>query len=71
MVPAVGHVVDRHDLMNALVDRLLADGGEAVDVTTAVEGAGGFGKTTLTAMVCARDDVRRRYPGGLVWVTVL
>ncbi len=69
MVPAVGLVVDRPELVNALVDRLLSDGGDWVGVTTGVEGAGGFGKTTLTAMACSRDEVRRRYPGGLVWVT--
>ncbi len=70
MLPAVGLVVDRAELADALVGRLLATGGDAVEVTTAVEGAGGFGKTTLAAVACARDDVRRRYPGGLVWVTV-
>ncbi len=70
MVPAVGLVVERSELADVLVGRLLATGGDAVEVTTGVEGAGGFGKTTLAAVACSRDEVRRRYPGGLVWVTV-
>lgn len=70
MVPSLGLVVPRDELINPLVQRLTAAGGDSVGVTTGVEGAGGFGKTTLTAMACARADVRRRYPGGLVWVTV-
>ncbi|MGF7234483.1 MAG: NB-ARC domain-containing protein [Frankia sp.] len=63
-------MVDRSGLVESLVERLVSPGGGSVSVTAAVEGAGGFGKTTLAAAVCARDDVRRRYPGGLVWTTI-
>lgn len=70
MVPAPSTVVHRHELVAELVDHLLDRGGGGAGGCVAVEGAGGFGKTTLAAVVCQRADVRDRYPGGLVWVTV-
>lgn len=71
MVPATGAVVDRPELVAALADDLVAAAGDAASATcVTVEGAGGVGKTMLTAVVCRREDSRRRYPGGLVWVTV-
>jgi hypothetical protein len=33
-----------------------------------VYGGGGFGKTIVARMVCARPDVRAAFPGGLLWV---
>ncbi|GAB3955427.1 hypothetical protein GCM10027614_64650 [Micromonospora vulcania] len=35
-----------------------------------VHGTGGFGKTTLAAWLCHQRQVRDRFPGGLLWVTV-
>lgn len=35
-----------------------------------VVGGGGFGKTTLLATVCGERALRRRFPGGLYWVTL-
>ncbi|MFG2631758.1 NB-ARC domain-containing protein, partial [Streptomyces sp. NPDC048473] len=39
-------------------------------MTTAIEGAGGFGKTTLAALVCHAPEVASCFAGGLLWVTV-
>ncbi|MGW5265928.1 DUF4062 domain-containing protein [Microbispora sp. NPDC004025] len=72
MAPApTGPVVDRPGLIGPLVEALMATGAESVGVTTAVEGAGGFGKTTLTAQVSRMESrLAGRFPGGLLWVTL-
>ncbi|MFE0136806.1 NB-ARC domain-containing protein [Streptomyces sp. NPDC059037] len=41
-----------------------------VGITTALEGAGGFGKTTLAEVACADRKVRRRFRGRVFVVTV-
>ncbi|WP_143196875.1 NB-ARC domain-containing protein [Streptomyces sp. CB00455] len=45
-------------------------GAGAVGITTALEGAGGFGKTTLATLVCANRRVRRRFRGRVYTVTI-
>jgi WD40 repeat protein len=71
MAPAPsGPVVDRPELAAELLAGLTAPGAQAVALTTALEGAGGFGKTTLAEQVCRRPEVAARFPGGLLWVTV-
>jgi hypothetical protein len=45
-------------------------GGGAVGITTSLEGAGGFGKTTLAAYVGAHPRVRRRFRGRVYTVTI-
>jgi WD40 repeat protein len=57
-------VTERPSLSNVLESRLLDAGHEPVALT----GMGGIGKTTLAMMVCARDRVRERYPGGILWL---
>ncbi|MEI5101828.1 NB-ARC domain-containing protein [Streptomyces sp. PmtG] len=44
--------------------------GRAVGITTSLEGAGGFGKTTLAAVVCASPKVRRHFRGRIFTVTI-
>lgn len=44
--------------------------GTAVGITTALEGAGGFGKTVLAGAVCAHRRVRRRFRGRIHVVTM-
>ncbi|MDI3384920.1 NB-ARC domain-containing protein [Streptomyces sp. B-S-A8] len=39
-------------------------------ITTALEGAGGFGKTTLAGVVCAAPRVRRRFRGRVYLITL-
>jgi WD40 repeat protein len=71
MVPALnGPVVDRPELARALIDALTVPGADSGDVATALEGAGGIGKSTLAGAVCRRPEVRARFPGGLLWIPV-
>ena len=68
-VPAVAGWVGRAELAQ-VVSALTAAGSGAVALTTGLVGAGGFGKTTLAAMACQDRRVRRRFRGGIVWLTV-
>jgi WD40 repeat protein len=70
MAPPVDRMVERSELGSRLIAALTASGALEVGLTTGLAGAGGFGKTTLAAWVCHRPEIRRRYPGGLLWVTV-
>ncbi|MFJ8563758.1 NB-ARC domain-containing protein [Streptomyces sp. NPDC093514] len=54
------------DVIKALCRR--AQG--TVGITTALRGAGGFGKTTLAEMACADPKVRRRFRGRIFVVTI-
>jgi WD40 repeat protein len=56
-------------------DRLLShllerDRGAPVAITAAVQGAGGFGKTTLAAALAHHDDVVTAFDDGILWVTL-
>ncbi|MFF2363936.1 NB-ARC domain-containing protein [Streptomyces sp. NPDC058122] len=44
--------------------------GAPVGITTGLQGAGGFGKTTLAHLVCAHPKVRRAFRGRIYVVTV-
>ncbi|HSV65669.1 MAG TPA: DUF4062 domain-containing protein [Mycobacteriales bacterium] len=70
MAPPLDRVVERPELGDRLVMALTAAGPAEVGLTTALQGAGGFGKTTLATWVCHRMEINRRFPGGLLWVTV-
>jgi hypothetical protein len=37
-------------------------------ITTALRGAGGFGKTTLALALCHDPDVQEAFPDGILWV---
>ncbi|WP_199865336.1 MULTISPECIES: NB-ARC domain-containing protein [Frankia] len=66
-----GREIDRTELALDAARRLVepaADGPAAPIV--ALHGAGGFGKTTLARMIGHRDDIRARYPDGVLWVGV-
>ena len=41
-----------------------------VAITTALHGAGGFGKTTLAAALCHDEDVITAFDDGILWVTL-
>jgi len=39
-----------------------------VGITTAIHGAGGFGKTALAIELCYDEQVREQFPEGILWV---
>ncbi|WP_369149592.1 NB-ARC domain-containing protein [Streptomyces sp. R44] len=57
---------ESRDVIKALCRR--AQG--TIGITTALRGAGGFGKTTLAEMACADPKVRRRFRGRIFVVTI-
>ena len=44
--------------------------GDTIAITTALSGAGGFGKTTLAAALCHDDDVIAAFDDGVLWATL-
>lgn len=70
MIPAMmNQVVSRERLTSQLLNVLLAEPG-TVGLTTALQGAGGFGKTTLAASVGRSGEVAERFPDGVLWITI-
>ncbi len=73
LVPAVQRpepwVVDRPAEVSQIVAALRRRG-ETVGITTTVQGAGGFGKTTVAKIVRAHRRVLRRFKGRVYWVTL-
>lgn len=63
-------VVERPDLAGKLVELLARRCNGIVGVTTALFGAGGFGKTTLVRQVASRQEVQERFPGGCLSVEI-
>ena len=57
----------RTHLVDAVVAGLVG-AGQRPGRNTLVQGAGGFGKTTLALMACHRPEVVQAYPDGLLWV---
>ncbi|GAA5071577.1 hypothetical protein GCM10023319_02910 [Nocardia iowensis] len=70
MAPPLDRMVERPELGERLVAALTAPGTSEVGLSTGLHGAGGFGKTRLATWACHRREVERRYPGGLLWVTL-
>jgi WD40 repeat protein len=69
--PGADGSIDRPELAARLAAALMEPGQQQVALTTVrLQGAGGFGKTTLAAQICRRADIRARFPGGLAWITV-
>jgi len=61
------------DALLKALRRITVDGSPGsltVAVTTALRGAGGFGKTTLAQAVCEQELVRRRFRAGILWTTL-
>src|SRR5262249_21318540 len=44
--------------------------GDPLAITTALQGAGGFGKTTLAAALCHDGDIVEAFGDGILWVTL-
>jgi WD40 repeat protein len=68
--PRTSPVVPRPQLTGELLRLLTAPGAELVGITMALQGTGGFGKTTLAAEACRAPEVAESFPGGVLWVTV-
>lgn len=67
MAPALpGVTTARPDPLAALLGSVTGHTDEVVSI----EGAGGFGKTTLAAMVSRHPRVAQRFTGGLLWATL-
>src|SRR5215203_2397512 len=54
-------------LLTALLDH---DRSNPVVITTALQGAGGFGKTTLATALCHDDNVITAFDDGILWATL-
>jgi hypothetical protein len=63
-------VVDRPAEVNQIVAAVRRRAGDTVGITTAVQGAGGFGKTTVAKLVRCDRRVLRRYRRRVYWVTL-
>jgi hypothetical protein len=70
MAPPLDRMVRRPELAEQLITALTAPGPAEVGLTTALHGAGGFGKTHLATWACHHPEINQRYPGGLLWVIV-
>ena len=65
------YFVDRPREYEALKDLLLTpERSQPVAITTALTGAGGFGKTTLAAALCHDEDILENFDDGILWVTL-
>ncbi|WP_428266419.1 NB-ARC domain-containing protein [Haliangium sp.] len=58
------------ELVAVVLDVAGAGGPGSVGVTTAVQGAGGFGKTSLARALCCDPRVRAAFPDGILWTTL-
>jgi cellulose biosynthesis protein BcsQ len=63
--------VPRPEQFDPLKSHLIAgDHHDPVAVTTALIGAGGFGKTTIATALCHDEDVLAAFDDGILWVTL-
>jgi hypothetical protein len=70
MAPPLDWMVERPELGGQVWAALAAPTRAMVGLTTGLHGAGGFGKTRLATWLCHQPEIKRRFPGGLLWVTV-
>lgn len=63
--------VQRPLQLDALLSRLLDQFGENPQfVTTALQGGGGFGKTTLASILCHHENIISAFDDGILWATL-
>jgi hypothetical protein len=63
--------IQRDSEYNELVEYLLNNQSDKpVAITTALRGAGGFGKTTLAKAVCYEPEIIEKFSDGILWVTL-
>jgi WD40 repeat protein len=68
--PVTGREVPRPELFEPLVHQLVSEDQSVGLVSARLEGAGGFGKTTLAVLACADPRVRARFLERDFWVTL-
>lgn len=68
--PLPASFVARPSETEAVFDLLLRDRRDPVAITTALRGAGGFGKTTLAAAICHDDRAHEAFDDGILWATL-
>ena len=61
--PLFVHRAELDAVRDLLIDAIDA----TVGITTALRGAGGFGKTALAQKLCEDPDIRAAYPDGILW----
>jgi SEFIR domain len=64
------HRQEYDEVLEALCSKEGAQAGRSVGITTALRGAGGFGKTALAQKLCFDERVRETYPDGILWATM-
>ncbi|HSS52488.1 MAG TPA: TIR domain-containing protein [Thermoanaerobaculia bacterium] len=65
------HRSEHEKVLEALCPRSSIDpASPSAGITTALRGAGGFGKTSLAQAICFDENVRRQYPDGILWTTM-
>ncbi len=63
-----GHI-PRPKVFDAIKSQFLGgSGGRTTAITTALRGAGGFGKTTLALALCHDAEIQAAFPDGIRWV---
>jgi WD40 repeat protein/nucleoside phosphorylase len=69
--PLPPHFVQRPHEIEALATLLLNEkAGTPVAITTALQGGGGFGKTTLATALCHDLRVQEKFTDGILWITL-
>ena len=64
------HRREYDEVLEALCPREGVQAGRTIGITTALRGAGGFGKTALAQKLCFDERVREAYPDGILWATM-
>ncbi len=63
--------VERPVQFAAIISRLLDESREnSLSVTTALQGAGGFGKTTLACILCHDANIISAFDDGILWISL-
>ncbi|MEM9952968.1 MAG: TIR domain-containing protein, partial [Chloroflexota bacterium] len=60
--------IPRLDELEPLIEALIDDQKNPVAITAAIQGAGGYGKTTLARAICHDNRVRATFDDGIFWV---
>ena len=66
--PLTSREIDRPHTMGPLIEQITCPRAGTIAVTTGLQGAGGFGKTTLARILVHQQRVWDRFPDGIVWI---